>query len=252
MKYLRKIAALVIGIVFFTALVISLGMIFAVKNINVTLISYSDDCAASYLEAKQSLKSLKGESILFVNSNDVAKSVGNSNYSLSSCKKKYPCTINVVLKERLEAFTVSDGEQYSVYDIDGKYLRKDLENKNSIDGAPNVILLDGAVENIDSVAGAASAFKETFKSLRSLVESISLDVNPNVEGYTQKLYFNLHCGLKIQIDNYTEFTQEKIQKAYAKFVTLTDREKLKGVIRGYKLGGENGLINADYYDLSAS
>lgn len=143
---------------------------------------------------------------------------------------------------------LTDG-QYTFYDNDGKYLRKDLENKNITDGAPNVILSGSAVENINSVAKAASVFKETFKSLRSLVKSISLDVNPDVEGYTQKLYFNFYCGLKIQIDNYTEFTQEKILKSYEKFVTLTDREKLKGVIRGYKLGGEDGLVNADYYDL---
>ncbi len=70
MKYLRRIAAMVIGVVFFAALVISVGMIFAVKNINVTLISYADDCAASYIEAKQSLKFIKGEIILFINKND--------------------------------------------------------------------------------------------------------------------------------------------------------------------------------------
>lgn len=249
MKYLRKIAALVIGIVFFTALVISIGMIFAVRNINVTLISYSEDCSESYAEAKRSLSVFKGESILFVNTNDVAEAVENSCYSLSSCKKKYPCTINVVLKERLETFAVYSDEQYSMYDSDGKYLRKDLENKNVTDGSPNVLLSGSAVENIASVARATDVFKDTFKSLRSVVKSVSLDINPNVEGYTEKLFFNLHCGLKIQIDNYTEYTAEKMQKAYEKFVTLTDREKLKGVIRGYKLGGEDGVINADYTDL---
>ena len=36
MKYLRRIAVMVIGVVFFAALVISVGMIFAVKNINVS------------------------------------------------------------------------------------------------------------------------------------------------------------------------------------------------------------------------
>lgn len=250
MKYLRRIASLVIGIVFFTALVISIGMIFAVRNINVTLISYGDDCAESYAEAKQSLGVFKGESILFVNSNDVAKAVENSNYSLSSCKKKYPCTINVVLKERLETFAVYADEQYAMYDSDGKFLRRGLENKNITDGSPNVELSGSAVENIASVAEATRIFKDAFKCLRSVVRSITLDVNPNVEGYTSKLYFHLHCGLKIQIDNYTEYTEEKAVKAYEKFITLTDREKLKGVIRSYKIGGDDGIINADYTDFS--
>ena len=39
MKYVRKISALLIGIIFFAAVVISLGMIFAVRNINVTMVT---------------------------------------------------------------------------------------------------------------------------------------------------------------------------------------------------------------------
>ena len=39
--------AFLIGLVFFAALVISLGMIFAVKNINVKLITYADEYAES-------------------------------------------------------------------------------------------------------------------------------------------------------------------------------------------------------------
>ena len=39
MKYIKKIVALVIGIALFAAVVICMGRIFAVRNINVTLVT---------------------------------------------------------------------------------------------------------------------------------------------------------------------------------------------------------------------
>lgn len=102
MKYVRKIIALLIGLVFFAAIVISLGMIFAVRNINVTMITYADAESEIYSEsfnnAKTSLEVFKGESILFVGEKSVAGIVKDSNYTLDSFEKKYPCTINISLR----------------------------------------------------------------------------------------------------------------------------------------------------------
>ena len=248
MKYLRKIAALLIGVVFFAALVICVGKIFAIKNINVTLITYADEeeYTESYERAKNTLGTFKGESILFLDSDDVIDAVSGSNYTVTSCEKKYPCTVNVVLVERLETYAVVVGGLYSMYDNNGKYLRSNLENYNVNDGTPNVELTGIAVENIPAITEIAKSFKETFGSLRSIVSSISLDTKPDIEGYTEKLYFNLRCGLKIQFDNYAEYTEEKINEAYKKYCTLSDRQKLSGTLRSYRIGGEEGIINADY------
>jgi len=244
MKHIRKIVALLIGVVFFAAIVISIGMIFAVKNINVTMLTYSDDCTESYIDAKSSLKSIKGQSILFVRSADLSDALGDSNYALESYEKKYPCTINVVLKERLELFAVSVGGQYSMYDSDGKFLRKDIENRNINDNSPNVELTGIAVEEVEDVAKVAMMFKKKFNSLRSVVTSINVDNNPLIENYTAKIIFNLRCGLKIELDNYTEYTDEKLDTAYLKFCTLTDRQKLSGTLRSYNLA--DGEVNAVY------
>ncbi len=249
MKYLRKIVALVIGVVFFAALVIGFGMIFAVKNINVTMLTYGEDCSQSYEKAKKSLHSLKGESILFVSSGDIAKAISDSGYTVASCEKKYPCTINVTLRERLETFAVAKGEEqyqiYDMYDNDGKYLRPSETNANVNDGSPNVVLNKVSENKIPEVASIASSFKDLFKSLRSLVSSINLDVNPEIPGYTEKLFFNMHSGLKIEMDDYTDASYEKLQAAYLKFSELTDRQKLGGTLRVYR-GGADGEIRADY------
>ena len=94
--------AFLIGLVFFAALVISLGMIFAVKNINVKLITYADEYAESYSQTKNSLNVFKGESIMFIGEENIAEAITDSRYSIASFEKIFPCTINVTLKERLE------------------------------------------------------------------------------------------------------------------------------------------------------
>ena len=84
MKYLRKMAALLIGIAFFAALIICVGRIFAIKNININLITYEEDSAESYDRAKQALSVYKGESILFLKESDVVETIAGSNYVVTS------------------------------------------------------------------------------------------------------------------------------------------------------------------------
>lgn len=247
MKYIRKMISMLLGVVLFAAVIISLGRIFAVKNINITMITYADDCTESYENAKRALDVFKGESLLFLSGENVEKAVVRSNYSVFSCEKKFPCTVNISLKERLETFAVSVGGFYSMYDSDGKFLRGTvISNVNINDGSPNVELKGIPVEKITNIAVIAAVFKDEFKALRSLTYAISLDSNPYVEGYNEKLIFNLRCGINIQIDDYTADTAEKIRVAYIKFCTLTDRQKLSGTLRSYRIGGSDGIINSDY------
>ena len=246
MKYLRKLFMLLLGIAFFVALIICVGRIFAVRNINVNLITYEEDSTESYNKAKQTLSVYKGESMLFFNENEVAKKFAGSNYVVTSCEKKFPCTLNVTIKERLEIFAVSVGGLYSMYDGDGRFLRSDFENANDIDGTPNVEISGVATEQLETVASIAQLFKSSFGGLRSIVESINLDSRPNVEGYSDKLIFNLRCGLVIQFNDYSQEIEEKILAAYRRFSTLSDKQKLSGKIVCYRYVGENSFINANY------
>ncbi len=75
--------------------------------------------------------------------------------------------------------------------------------------------------------------------MRSLVSEITLDTDTSIDDYTERLIFGLRCGLKIQLDNYSEYTEEKIEAAYEEFSKLTDKDKLNGVLRSYhRLDGE--------------
>lgn len=234
MKYLRKMFALIIGIAFFVALIICVGRIFAIKNININMITYEEDNSVSYNEAKESLNVYKGESILFLSEKDVVKKISGSNYVVTSCEKKFPCTINVTIKERLEIFAVSVGGRYSMYDSDGEYLRTDEENTNNIDGTPNVEVTGIATERKDQMqmlANIAASFKTNFGGLRSIVKNINFDSRPEIEGYKERVIFNLRCGLVIQLIDYSQDYEEMISVAYKKFCRLSDKEKLSGTIR---------------------
>lgn len=247
MKYLRKIVAMLIAVVLFAAVAVSVGVIFSVKNVNVTLLTYADDYSSGYENAKQSLSVFKGESILFVGEEDIAKAVESSNYSLYSYEKIYPCTINVTLKERRETYAVYVGGQYSMYDSDGAYLRKASVNENVNDGAPNVLIEGVAVEELPEIARIASYFKTSFKSLRSTVLSVELDVDPDLGSvHIDRLIFNMRCGLKIVIVDYAVLTEEKIDAAYERYLTLSDREKLGGTLTSYPIEGADGVVGAYY------
>lgn len=251
MKYLRKMVVLIIGIVFVAALVICVGRIFAVKNININLITYEDEDGRneSYNKAKESLGKYKGESLLFLNEDDVVKSIAGSNYVVTSCEKKYPCTLTVTIKERLEVFAVSVGGIFAMYDNDGVYLRSDTVNANDLDGTENVLLNRIVVEQFPEIAVIAASFKENFGGLRSIVKSIDLDSRPGIEGYSDKLIFNMRCGLTVQIVDYKNDCDEKIAAAFKYFCSLSDRQKLSGTVRADRMNGENGIIYADYFVL---
>ena len=241
MKYLRKMFALVLGIAFFAALIICVGRIFAIKNININMITYEEDSTESYIKAKEALNVYKGESILFLREADIIEKISGSNYVVTSCEKKYPCTINVTIKERVEIFAVSVGGRYSMYDGDGGYLRTDEENANAVDGTPNVEvtgIVTELTEQMGAVADIAASFKANFGGLRSIVKSINLGSQPEIEGYRDRVIFNLRCGLVIQLIDYHQNYEEMLSVAYKRFCKLSDKEKLNGTIRVQCTNGE--------------
>lgn len=247
MKILRKIVVFLICVVLFATAVICVGIVFAVKNVNVTLITFEDEYEQRLSEVKESIGFLKGETIWFVEEDSITDTLTEMGYSIVSFEKNMPCTIDVVLKERIETFAVSVGGLYYMYDDDGVYIkgRAGTENLNT-DGAPNVELNGVAPEQMTDIAAIAATFKANFSVLRSAVRSISIDSKPDVEGYTDKLVFKFYCGLTVRIDDFKEFTTEKIVAAYEAYSKLDDGKKLGGTIRSYRLGGEEGVINADY------
>ncbi len=242
MKYIRKILVLIIVAVMLASVAIGAGVIFAVKNVNVDLISYT--CEGGSEEAldmlsdikKAVLKEVKGTLISFTDENKAAASLDGEKFYITEFEKVYPCTLNITVKERREMFAVAESDgTYTVYDDNGLVLRKAQtaeESCNKADGLPN-LEVKGALDNdFKNVANICKIFADKFKSVRSLVACATLS-----NGLENSFTFDLRCGSKIVIYDYTVLTTEKISAVYDYFSELSGDKKIKGEI--------HCLVNAD-------
>lgn len=241
MKYIRKIVWLLIGIVFLASVVIGIGVIFAVKNVNVDLNSYTyPDWESMTEEERQSadakiggfkdsiLGKYRGAMIGFVDEEELAELFKDSDYVFAGLEKVYPCTLNVTLNERRETFATENGDgKYKTYDAEGRFLADNADGFNVLDGSPDIIV-NGAMGDGDIAAVAdisrIIAKPEYFGSLRPVVNSVQLISADKV------MIFSLRCGIDINISDYGNLSEVKVAKAYQKFLSLTAEGKLSGTI----------------------
>ncbi len=239
--------------VFLIALVIGAGIILSVQNVNVTYIYYGEDAyAADYTETRLNLDKLKGSGLLFIVREDVEEKIVNGEVlALESYEKVYPCTINIVIRERAETFALKSesGSGYSIYDEAGVFMRTASVADNAGDACPDVIV-DGADEaSMADVARICGYFKDIFSSFRRMVESVSVSRISDNDVFE----FNLRSGFKIRVYGWNSQDSEngdevKLEKAFEKYSSLTDEQKLEGVIDviANKNGGEPSVIYPGY------
>lgn len=235
MKYIRKIIFTIIAVAFIASLVIGVGVVFAVKNVNVSLNCYSyedgDPQAGTEIGGYKAkiLEKVRGTVIYFVSEEDIAEVI-DGDYSLESVEKVYPCTLNITLKERKETFSValSDGK-YALYDENGVLLDGSSTKRNDYDVALD--LKNG--ETVEKVAELCAVFKNNFSAFRSMVKSVVFeDAAFASMPYSNTLTFNLHCGTVIEIWDYDKSYTEKMEAVYNYFVkSLSADEKTAGKLR---------------------
>lgn len=234
MKYVRKITALVLAIIFCAAIVIGVTIIYSVKNVNVEYIDYSGTHLTEYAQTKQNFEKLKGSNMLFLKDGKLEEYLSDSKViSVAKYEKVYPCTVNVVLKERVECYVAVAEGGFAVYDEDGLLMHnvaaEDSEAPlNSADLCPNVrVQSDGgqlSVEDFKSVARVGAFFKEEYGSLRKLVENIT------VYGSINTIRINLRTGITVALNDWQTAPEEKVKKSYEVYSSLTDAQRVCGMI----------------------
>ena len=234
MKYVRKVTALVLAIIFCAAIIIGIGVIYSVKNVNVEFIDYSGEYVEEYAKAKDNLNKLKGSGIMFLSDGDVQSKIPEGgSIVLESYEKIYPCTVNVTLKERVECFVVRNGEQVAIYDEDGVLMRsvrvENGEYLNKLDGSPDVVLktLEGgsfSQEDYKSVATLLTQVKSSFSSLRKLVESVT------VYGSLNSAEIALRSGVSVVVYDWQNNAKAKVEAVYDVYKNLSDKQKTCGMI----------------------
>lgn len=226
MKYVSKIITFILIVIIFSVVVICTGIVFSVDRVDVTfdLVSAIDQDELDKTQEK--LNDLKGLNILLIGDRSVQTILNqDETFALVELTKEYPSNIRIRLKERVETFAVVDGELYKIYDADGVLLHTASTAKNSKDDGQN-ILVDLGAEKAENVFASCFDLLEQFAPARLTISKIEA-----VEQFgSNDLIVTLACGVKIEVRNYQNNTKLKIDGAYAKFSTLSDLEKSRGVI----------------------
>ena len=235
MKYVRKVTALVLSIIFCAAIVIGIGIIYSVKNVNVEFIDYTGKYTEEFENTKNNLKKLKGSGMLFISAGDVSGKISDKGVlAIESYERVYPCTVNVVVKERVECFIIKSFDVISVYDEDGALMRTDKADGgvylNPSDNSPDITVNTESVavklsaKNLKSVASLCMAVKQSFGSLRKLVDNVTVYVSVDTAN------IKLRSGLSIAVSGWENNAEGKIAAVYEIYKNLSDKQRTGGII----------------------
>lgn len=251
--YIRKIVAVILSLVFCVAVIVGVGVIFSVRNVNIEYIYYSEDGQASssrtyadYVTSADNLNALKGQSLVLLSMADVESCVSGRFISVQSCNKVFPSTLDIVLKERVEQFCRPNSSGgFDVYDSEGVYMLSRQENLNPADDSPDVLVY-AQDESFSYVVQICGYFNQSFGSLRNLVRSASVS-HDAILG-SDNITLSLYSGLSIVIYDYDEYAEQKISAVYEIYDGLSESQKLRGSIYAVSRSGSSYAPYAAYYN----
>ena len=244
-SYIRKIVSVILTLLFCVAIIIGAGVALSVRNVNIEYISYSSRGDEEREESAVRLNGLKGENLLFLSDEDIRACVGGETVSLESYSKVYPCTLNIVLKERVEQYARANSSGgYDMYAADGTEMGSRLENINPADGSPNVILVADD-DRLDGVVSVCGYFRQSFGTIRNLVESVTVGYDAILQ--TSSLTFDMYSGLTVVINDYERYAEQKIAAVFDQYTTLSESRKLRGAICADTLADDVSGGYAAYY-----
>ncbi|HIU79306.1 MAG TPA: hypothetical protein IAC67_00100 [Candidatus Coproplasma excrementipullorum] len=245
--YIRKITSIALTLLFCIAVIIGAGVMLSIRNVNVEYIYYSERGDGEYEQTVDNFEGLRGKNLLFLSDGEIAACVSGDILTLESYDKVYPCTLNIVVKERLEQYCRANSSGgYDVYDSQGRPMGSRSENINPADDSPNVLLVADDDE-LALVLQMCGYFADNFGSIRNLVESVTTGYDAILSN--SSLTFRLYSGLQIVIYDYEEYSAQKISAVYNEYCTLSESEKLRGAICAVTLSaGTSGEYAAYYTD----
>jgi hypothetical protein len=239
----KKLAVILIAVVFAIVVLASSIAMFSVKEINV---SYAVGGETETSAVQEKLEEYKGKNLMFVKVEEVAKTLNDFYYlEVVSVEKDFPNAINVTIKERREVYDiVSDGTVYVTTDngfvvdsyADGtgktsnrEKIRIELDGITITDGGLGKRIATNDDEFLSKVFEMAKSV-----NLINCIETIKLEkgvVNQDAAFYT-------YTGVKILITDVLEYGLgvERIQKAFDSYDNVaTDFQMTFLTIRAFPL-----------------
>lgn len=235
-----------------------LNVIFTVTYIDASFSTFSEQGEAEAEKLKKELDGFVGGSTTFLNLSDVQETVEKYPcFRVESVKKKFPKTLEVVVKERTElfAYRTADGK-FAVIGSDGNCLRTSDENVSRT-GGENILLENFELETsvgkrvegkyFDALLDAFGGFGKILNDAKANVREVSLRIGGNPNNPLTSLFeIEMQEGVVIEMSNPLSRAEEKAVKAMEVYSSLGDVAKMYGCITVTESAG--GSINAVYFE----
>lgn len=241
----KKLIILYSVIFFLVAFCLGFNAICSISIFDTNYTLSSDEGKREVAEIQLKLNDYQNKNMLFFNEDNVKNIYKDYNYiELVSLEKQYPNVIKIVAVEKSEVYCVAVAEtnEFFMLDKDGLALSKKSTNTNRIDGGKNIVLNfdcdinavgDKVLENnkkFDLVKNIIKYIETQTNGARSVAKQI--DIGGPTEITQEGAYIRIFMqeGVSIKITNPTNLTSKKIKKAYQKYLSLFDSDKLYGEV----------------------
>ncbi len=240
----KKLAVIIVAIVFVSVMLISCIALFSVKKINV---NYSVGETSDTASIQKELDGFKGKNLLFLDESEVADSLSDFYYmEVVSVKKNFPNEIDVEIKQRVEVYEIVDGGVSYVTTENGFVLdtvaspavvgEESLSRDKIRLSLKGVTISDASAGKIISTS-ADELLARVFEMAKSvqLTNSIKL-VELDVAIEKANAIFYTYTGVKIVVNKIMDDGVKKIETAFEKYNSaLSDYEKTFDKIEVNKL-----------------
>lgn len=261
MKSKRVVFASIVAVILFLAAVAAgINAVFSVGSVRLELSAFSQIAHGEGQQLQDELNGFIGSSMLFLDAEELEEKIEKyPRFRLTEIKKDYPQTVVVKVSEREETFAVKGDGGYTMLDSEGIVLFVSDQNKNSADGAANVLLSGVAVtekagetvgEDVLRLIGFAKSFLSPLSDLRMNLAEVRLDTSsPDSVSEYYSLHLSMNEGVEVVVYDPLNDTDEKLKAAADRYRSLDDGERLYGRIIALK--NASGMVEATYSSRSS-
>jgi len=250
----KVLFTIMLSVLFLLITVFTFFSVFTVKHIKVdySVLSSGGEGAD---KLNNILSSYKGDNLLFVDTDEVVSSLKENTYfEVVSCKKDYPNTISLTVKERRARFTVNYLGEDFIVSSDGFVLEKS-SNKTNLIKLSCAVNPSGNVFSVDGVTvgqNLKTSEDEIFSKCLEIIDNASLsdyitEVSVFYTGVSGGDLLFLHTTTSgiIVIQDFTVKSVEKAVKASASYTARDDYHKANYYLYVFEDEG-SGQIKVDW------
>lgn len=224
----KSLVTAFIIIAFIAVAVFSVFSVFVIKDVSPTF-TVSNNCASQTEEVKDKLNSYKGQSLLFLDLNDVKSSLNENPYlEIISIEKSYPNVLKIEIKERVECYKIICDSDYFVIDGTGFVLGKNFSYAKSL---PTLSVTLESAPKVNDYLSVLSSELELFSVALTTVYNESYTNNVEEicvvkELEKNDLVLSTSTGVVIEIWQANQRGSEKLTLGFDTYdEMLTDRDK---------------------------